>query len=205
MTLARIGAVFDAGGTTIAVLGTAINHLYPVSNLGLAKRILEKGAIISEYPPDYPTKAYYFQVRNRIVSGLADALLVVEASENSGTYGTYNFANEQGKDIFAVPGDINRPMSRGTNMMLREGAHPYLDPSDIYISLFGKIPQIAGRDLSDLTKNEAKIFAAIVNGFRSDDEIIKALSMSLSDFATAMTMLELKGYIARRGAKWSVI
>ena len=90
----------DAGGITLAVLGTAISQIYPRRNCGLAKRILEKGAILSEYAPDTETKAYFFQVRNRIVSGLADTVLVVEASKNSGTRGTYDYAVKQGKNIF---------------------------------------------------------------------------------------------------------
>ena len=111
----------DAGGTTIAVLGTPIDNIYPVSNRDLAKRILAKGAIMSEYPPGFETRNWHFLERNRIVSGLADALLIVEASDHSGTLTTAALALDQGKDVFVVPGDITRPMSVGCNRLISQG------------------------------------------------------------------------------------
>lgn len=192
----------DAGGTTVAVLGTPIDQLYPRGNEGLAKRILERGAIISEYPPGFPTKAYCFQERNRIVSGLADALLVVEASRQSGTKGTYDVACKQGKDIYVLPGDITRPMSAGSNEMLRQGAHPFLDSSDILIRFGDGLHESLGPDLSMLNDIERKIYTAIKVGYDSADDIIKALDISVVDFNIAVTTLELNDLITLQGDNW---
>ena len=108
----------DAGGTTIAVLGTPIDYIYPASNRSLAERILQKGGILSEYAPGTQTRNWHFLERNRIVSGLADALLIVEASDHSGTLTTASLALDQGKDVFVVPGDITRPMSVGCKRLI---------------------------------------------------------------------------------------
>lgn len=115
------------GGETVAVLGTPIDAIYPRCNLGLAERMLANGgAIISEYAPGDPVCRGNFTYRNRIVSGLADVLLVVEASEHSGTISTVNYALEQGRDIYAVPGDIDRQNSVGTNLLILDGANIFL-------------------------------------------------------------------------------
>ena len=194
----------DAGGTTIAVLGTAIDNLYPRSNFGLAQRILEKGAILSEYGPGFETRAYNFQVRNRIVSGLADAVLIVEAALGSGTFGTYDFALKQGKDIFAVPADITRPMSAGTNEMLRQAANPYLDASDILLR-FGMLHHKPERDLSNLSDAERKIYLLIRDGVKDADEIVARLNLSVVDFNCAITTLELDNYVVPIGQGWATL
>ena len=191
----------DAVGTTVAVLGTAIDNLYPRSNFGLAQRILEKGAIISEYGPGIETRAYYFQIRNRIVSGLADAVLIVEAALSSGTFGTYDFALKQGKDIYAVPADLTRPMSAGTNEMLRQGANPYLDVTDITVGL-GLYRRKETRDLSGLTDTERNIYQLISDGVCDADEIVFRLNISAVDFNCAITTLELGDYVARLDSGW---
>ena len=194
----------DAGGTTVAVLGTPIDKIYPCGNVGLAKRILEHGAIISEYAPGFMTKAYCFQERNRIVSGLADFLLVIEASRQSGTKGTFDVACKQGKEVFVLPGDTTRPMSAGSNEMLRAGAHPFLDASDILIR-YGDNPQTPlGPDLSVLNGLERKVYAAIKAGYDSADDIIKALDISVVDFNIAVTTLELYDLITLQGDNWAI-
>lgn len=194
----------DAGGTTIAVLGTAINQIYPRSNCALAERILEKGAIISEYPPDAETRAYNFQVRNRIVAGLADAVLVVEASSHSGTQGTYEMAIKEGKDVFAVPADITRPMSAGTNDMIRDGALPFLDETDILFRLGYSFSNEDELDLSGLSLLEQKVYLAIKCGFQYPDDIVENLDISIVDFNQAITTLELYGYVVRQGQLWTI-
>ena len=168
----------DAGGTTIAVLGTAIDNLYPRSNFGLAQRILEKGAILSEYGPGFETRAYNFQVRNRIVSGLADVVLIVEAALGSGTFGTYDFALKQGKDIFAVPDILFR---------------------------FGMSHCKPERDLSNLSDAERKIYLLIKDGVRDADEIVARLNLSVVDFNCAITTLELDNYVVPIGQGWATL
>lgn len=187
------------------MLGTAIDRIYPRRNCGLAERILEKGAIISEYPPGAETKAYYFQVRNRIVSGLADAVLVIEASTNSGTKGTYDFATKQGKDVFAVPGDLTRPMSAGANEMLREGAHPFIDYTDILINFgMGKNARPPERDLSFLSPVEREIYREIKRGNRQADNIVEKLRIGVVDFNRSITTLELEDLVVQDGAGWTI-
>lgn len=115
------------GGETVAVLGTPIDKIYPRCNENLANLMIEHGgAIISEYAPGEPVFRGNFTYRNRIVSGLADVLLVVEASRYSGTSSTVNYAQEQGRTVYAVPGDIDRETSAGTNLMILDGANVYL-------------------------------------------------------------------------------
>ena len=133
----RIEAVFDAGGITVAVLGTPIDQLYPRSNLELAQGILENGAIVSEHSPGAAISRLNFLSRNRIVAGLADIVLIVEAAEHSGTFSTACYANNQNKDVFAVPGDIDSPSSAGCNQLIADGAQVYTCIDDILLRLFG--------------------------------------------------------------------
>ncbi|MBQ1564137.1 DNA-processing protein DprA [Candidatus Saccharibacteria bacterium] len=117
----------DGGGETVAVLGTPIDRIYPACNQGLADRILEhSGAILSEYAPEDQVFKENFTFRNRIVSGLADILLVVEASRYSGTMATVSYALNQGRDVYAVPGDIDRVNSVGTNKIIMDGAKMFV-------------------------------------------------------------------------------
>ncbi len=128
----------DAGGVTLAVLGTPINEIYPREHRGLAAEIVEKdGAVISELAPG---ESYYaktcFLRRNRIIAGLADAVIVVEAAERSGSLNTAAHAVEQGKEVFAVPGDVTRPMSRGCNRLIAAGAYVCSGAEDVLAVLF---------------------------------------------------------------------
>ena len=112
----------DAGGTTVAVLGTAIDRLYPRANIGLAEEIVRSGGILSEYGPGATTNSGCFAARNRIVSGLSDAVIVVEASSKSGTLITAEYARSQGRKIYAVPGPVDSVLSAGCNGLIRDGA-----------------------------------------------------------------------------------
>lgn len=121
-------------GKTIAVLGTGVNveALYPLENKRIYERIIESnGLIISEYPINSKPISYHFPARNRIISGLSEKIIVVEASLKSGSLITADFALEQGKDIWAVPGNINSKNSEGTNKLISEGAYIFLDVKDI--------------------------------------------------------------------------
>ena len=156
-----------ARGTTVAVLGTAIDQIYPMRHQRLAEQILAKGAIISEYAPGTPMYPARFLERNRLIAGLAQAVLVVEANERSGSLNTATHALEQGKDLFAVPGDINRPMSRGCNRLLQQGAYPYTGVEDILQVLFpvgtDKLTQV---NLIGDNDDESAVLAAIAGGKR---------------------------------------
>ena len=132
----HLGALDCKGGNTIAVLGNGVceKNLYPLENLRLYERILDEGGVIvSEYPPFENSKPYYFPARNRIISGLSNKIIVVEAKEKSGSLITVEFALEQGKDVFAVPGDITKLNSKGTNKLIQDGALPFLSIKDCFI------------------------------------------------------------------------
>lgn len=117
-------AALNEGGRTIAVLGSGLKKLYPKENKKLAKSIMELGAIVSEFPPDTPPFPENFPRRNRIISGLSEAVVVVEAAEKSGALITANDALNQGRDVFSVPGNVTSGKSTGTNNLIREGATP---------------------------------------------------------------------------------
>lgn len=133
-TAAHTGAL-QAGGRTVAVLGNGLETIYPPENRKLAERIMENGAFLSEYPPGTPPAPYHFPVRNRIVSGLSEAVLVVEAGERSGSLITVQCALEQGRDVFAVPGNATSVTSRGCNRLIREGAGLVQEAADILEAL----------------------------------------------------------------------
>lgn len=129
-SMALIGAL-DAGGVVIAVLGSGVDVVYPREHLDIYKKIMQRGAVISEYPPGTPPLGSHFPVRNRIMSGLADATVVVEADLHSGSLITAAHAFDQGKKVFAVPGKIGESGSEGTNALLRDGASPVVTAEDI--------------------------------------------------------------------------
>ena len=133
-SFSHIGAL-NAKGKTIAVLGSGLDNIYPKENIKLVKEIINNnGLIISEYPLGTKPLKYHFPARNRIISGLSDSVLVVEARRNSGTNITVDFALEQGKDVFVIPGNIYSKTSDGTNYLITEGAIPVLSYKDILTS-----------------------------------------------------------------------
>ena len=125
-------AALEAGGTTIAVLANGLPNIYPASHKSLAADLLEKGgAIISEYEPGASARGYQFLQRNRIVSGLSDAIIITEAATRSGTLNTATHALEQGREVFVVPGNITSPLSGGCNALLKQGATPVTSTEDV--------------------------------------------------------------------------
>ncbi|MCL1839566.1 DNA-processing protein DprA [Candidatus Saccharibacteria bacterium] len=196
----------DGGGITIAVLGTSIDHIYPASNLNLAKKILERGAIISEYGIGESTREWSFVERNRIVSGLADAVVIVEAAARSGTSITAAHALEQGRDVFAVPGDITRPTSVGCNRLIKQGAMPFTEAEDILGVLFPSHAKQLKFEIFGDTANEQKIIDALKNGLRDGDKIIETLKFPVSEFNQTITLMEIKGMIRSLGANhWALV
>ena len=143
-SMAHRGAL-EGNGTTIAVLGCGVDICYPAENKQLRAAIIENGCVLSEYPPGQRPIAAFFPARNRIISGLCRAIIVAEAGKKSGTLITVNQATEQGRDVLAVPGNINSPLSAGTNALIRDGAPPVTDYTDILFAL-GLSPKI---DTSD--------------------------------------------------------
>lgn len=200
-------AAIDSGGKTIAVLANGVDKIYPRSHEDLGQKILQtNGAILSEYPNNTPARPWQFLARNRIVSGLADAVVIIEAASRSGTLSTANHALDQGKEIFAVPGNITSPLSAGCNQLIKNGANPLTSVEDLLDFLipdrFEKQTQLFKGD----TREENVILEFLSkNGTTSSDTIIKQTKLSASEFNQAITMLELKGLVLNNGGeKWSL-
>lgn len=196
----------DAGGTTIAVLGTAIDNIYPKEHLPLAKEIIEKnGAIISEYAPgNNPITRFSFLYRNRLISGLSDIVVVVEAAERSGSLNTATHALEQGKEVFAVPGNITSPYSQGCNKLIQQGATPYTEPNDVLKLLFPedfvkKHQNAKKQGLIGDNDVETAILTALSEGIRGGEDIMKLGKLPPEVFNQSITMLEIKGKVHSLG------
>ena len=200
-------AALDAGGVTIGVLGTPIDKLYPASNVRLAEEMVERGgAVISEYEPGAVLNfKRSFLDRNRIVSGLADAVIVVEAATRSGTLSTAAHALAQGKTIFAVPGNITSPMSAGTNGLIRAGAIPLTSYKDVLEVLMPERLEQAELEILGDSEEENAAIKLIQAGVRDGEEMIAKLGWSVSEFNQTITLLEVKGVIRGLGANcWAL-
>lgn len=202
-------AALDAGGITVAILGTPIDHIYPKSHYRLAEEIVEKGgAVMSELPAgaEFFPKTSFLQ-RNRLISGLSDAVVIPEAAERSGSLNTAAHALEQGRDVFAVPGDITRPMSRGCNRLIQQGAMPYLEPDDVLSLLFPaqkkrKMAQVA---LVGDTDEETVILGLLRAGMQQGEEILVKAGLAAAVFNQNITMLEIKGRVRALGCnRWTL-
>ncbi len=199
-------SALDARGTTIAVLGNGLPKIYPSTNQALAERIIASGgAIISEYPEGTPPVGFRLLERNRLVSGLADAIIITEAASRSGTLNTASHALEQGKFIFAVPGNITSPLSTSCNNLIRQGAIPLTNPNDIFEVL---APQLIESPIVIPTgQNEVEIaiLKLIKAGYRDGDDIQRHSGLAASDLNQSLTMLEISGMIKSLGAnQWAL-
>ena len=189
---AHLGAL-EAKGRTYAVLGCGVNICYPSVNYRLYQKIMEKGGIISEYAPGAPPLPHHFVERNRLIAGLSDILLVVEAKEKSGTFITVDRALEQGKQVFAVPGRITDPLSKGCNKLIREGAAVCLSKEDILECFSIDSEKESTRRLS-LEGEERKVFEALDLEKKHVDILSRELSMPLKSLYAILLQLELAGY-----------
>ncbi len=194
-------AALDASLYTLAIPGSGIADavLYPASNRLLAKRILDtKGALLSEFEPDFKATTWSFPRRNRLMAGISHATLVIEAGEKSGTLITSKLATEYNRDVFAVPGSIFNPHSYGPHMLIRNGATPITKSEDILealgFSVEGEKPSI---DLSSLSLDERRIIDLLENPLPRD-EIIRVLNFPISKTNVLLATLELKGIIIER-------
>jgi len=196
-TSAHIGAL-EAGGETIAVLGAGFNHIFPKENKGLFKEIINKnGAIITEYPENTKTCSKGFIQRNRIVSGLSDAVLVIEAKHRSGTSITAEFAIKQGKTVFCIPHSLNQKEGIGTNRLLQKGAKLVTCPEDIqkYLKLKEIKTSKRERIAINIPKEYEEIYNEIPNEAINIEEICRKLKKDIKDISYILTMLEIEGYI----------
>lgn len=194
-------AALEAGTPTVAILGSGISRsvLYPPQNRDLADKIIAAGgAIISEYEPDASPEIWTFPARNRIIAGIAHAIIVVEAGEKSGALITARFAAEYGRDVFAVPGAITSDLSRGTNALIKQGAAPILSPDDILEAL--GIVSVPSRETQNAkaSPDEEKILAVLTEELPIN-AIIKQTGLAAHIVLAATTELEIRGIIKGTG------
>lgn len=193
-------ATLKAGGLTVAVLGTPAEEIYPAGHVSLTKRILnQSGAIISEYPKGSPGFPGNFIARNRLVSALADGLLITEAAVNSGSLHTARFALEQGKVVMAVPGNINSPTSEGTNNLIKSGALPVTEVADILLALNIKPQANKERRAFAGSEDEQKVLKLIRSGISDQEELATKAGLDGAAIGSALTILEINGYIKPGG------
>jgi DNA processing protein len=190
-----------AGGRTVAVLGCGVDIIYPPEHRGLVEKMEHQGAIISDYAPATKPDASNFPPRNRIISGLSLGVVVVEAGEESGALITATFAAEQGREVFAVPGNIHAPQSKGTNRLIRDGATPMLRPEDILEALqLTRAPQQQqARLLLPADEVEAALLRVLAIEPLHVDEICRKCGLSVDKVSAALVMMELKGMVRGMG------
>jgi DNA processing protein len=183
----------DAGGPTVAVLGCGIDRDYPASHADLARRIRSAGLLVSEYGPGVEPSPWRFPARNRLIAGLAAVTVVVEARERSGALITADLALEEGREVFAVPGEITSALSAGTNRLLALGASPLLEPADV-LRAFGIDPE--ARAAPDLGDDAARVLDALGDGAAAMDDLVLATGLDAGPLAAALSALELAGLAA---------
>ncbi len=200
-SMAHRGAI-DGNGITIAVLGNGVDICYPSGNKSLRDKILKSGCIISEYPPKTLPYAAHFPARNRIISGLSKAVAVIESEKRSGTLITVGQALEQGRDVFAMPGNINSKLSEGTNELLKQGAYVLTETNDI-LNILGIENKKNNKNISSSEKNislaynEKLVYDCISLEPITLDEIIVKTNLKIQSIQYILTVLELNGYIQR--------
>ena len=192
-------AVLDNGGKSIAVLGTGADVCFPKSSKPIYDELMDKGLIISEYRPGTSGYPANFPERNRIISALSEKLVIVEGALKSGSLITAKLALEQGKDLFAVPGNINQPNSIAPNSLIEDGAIPICNPSEIAetLGIGQSIKARAKQELSGIKKEIYEI-VSLAGSIRISD-LVAELGKSLEKILAELTMLELQGFVSIEG------
>ena len=194
-------SALEAGGRTIGVLACGLDIIYPAENLNLARRILENGALISEYPLGTKPKPDHFPRRNRILSGVSLGVLVTEAGEGSGALITANLALEQNRDVLAVPGSIFSPASRGTNNLIQEGAKLVRNCQDILeeLNLRAVAQQLEFKQILPETETESTLLKRLSTEPAHIDDICAGAGLPVSTVSSTLAMMELKGMVRSVG------
>jgi DNA processing protein len=201
-SVAHIGAL-QGGGRTIAVLGCGVDVIYPLENRNLFNQIIEHGAVLSEFPMGSPPEGGHFPRRNRIISGLSIGVVIVQAGSKSGSLITANYALEQGREVFAIPGNVGAQGSRGTNQLIKEGAKLVESSEDILEEI---LPQwereeetfpIPESPLPDLTEEEKILYKLLGEMPLHIDTIIRESQLDPGKVSSFLLNLELKGLISQ--------
>ena len=190
-------AALDAGGETIAVLGSSVDRPWPAGDV--ATRVLKEGLLLSEHPLGTDPRPHHFPLRNRLISGLSDAVVVIEAAARSGSLITAHWAADQGRDVFALPGRVDQPMSRGTHKLIREGASLVEDPREVLAELYGA-PSAENRSeeaLAEDPQEEDIIMARLSEEDLTVDELVAATGIEVRVLLNRLVEGELSGLIAR--------
>ena len=195
-------AALDAGGRSIAVFACGLDIVYPSENANLARRIMQQGALISEYPLGTKPRAENFPRRNRIMSGLSMGVLVVEADVTSGAMITAQFALEQNREVFAIPGSILSPASRGTNHLIQEGAKLVRDYTDILeeLNLMTIARQIEMKEILPASDTESLLLKQLSAEPIHIDEVCRSSGLPVSTVSSTLAMMELKGLVKQMGS-----
>ena len=203
-TAAHEGAL-QAGGKTIAILGNGIRSVYPPENKDLARRILDQGgALISEFAPDSEPLPFHFPIRNRLIAGFSDALLLIEARHRSGTASTVNHALNQGKEVFALPGNVGAPGSELPLQLIKEGANLCTEGMDILLHM-GWTYREKQLTLFDAPKDEKTddhpVMKALALEEKTFEELLEETGMSAPELGAELTLLEMEGKVVRLGGR----
>lgn len=195
--------VIEAGGVTMAVLGNSLDICYPPEHDRLSERILEKGVLLSEYPPGTEPAKYRFPERNRLISGFSRGVVVVEAGARSGTMITVNTALDQGRDVFAVPGEVTRALSMGTNMLLRDGAGVVITSADVLEPLGLEIepgkPGKAYEPSNDIAK---AILEHLSDETLHYDHLLRLVGVGTAVLQSELLQLEIAGVVKQQPGKF---
>jgi DNA processing protein len=194
-------AALDAGGRTIAVLGCGLDYVYPAENRPLADTIIESGALVSDYALGTQPEAANFPPRNRIISGLSKGVVVVESPEGGGALITADYAAEQGRDVFAVPGSILAATCRGTNKLIQQGAKPILGAADVLeelnLTLVTEHKQARLALPADAT--EKRLLECLSEDPMHVDDIGVKTGMPIAQITGTLALMELKGMVRQTG------
>ena len=184
----------EAGGPTVGVLGCGIDRDYPAVNATLSRRMEEEGLVASEYEPGVEPAPWRFPARNRIIAGLCEAVVVVEARERSGALITADFALEEGREVFSVPGEITSALSAGTNALLKLGATP-LTGVEYVLNALG-IDRAPPRSRPDVSETAERVLALVRDGPAAPDELTTRALLDAGSISVALTELELAGLVS---------
>lgn len=190
-------AALDAEGESFAVLGCGVDVCYPRRNRALYQKLEERGGILSEYPPGREPLALHFPIRNRLISGLSDHLLVIEAKERSGSLITADMALEQGKDVYAVPGRVGDALSAGCNRLISQGAGIILSEKDLIfeLDLHKKNHKKNKNPRNPLETKEKLLYSCVDLHPRSLQEIVSEVKLPVQEVMALLSVLEMKGFI----------
>lgn len=195
--IAQRGAL-EGGGSSFGVLGCGVDICYPRENISLYMDIQKSGGLISEYPPGTIPHPYQFPLRNRIISGFADAIVVIEAKEKSGSLITADRGLEQGKEVFALPGRITDSLSMGCNRLIQQGAGMVLSTEDLLAELnlfYNKNRNISKKIKNTLENGENMVYSCLDLHPKCLNDILKEVSMSVPEVLSILLSLEIRGFI----------